>query len=441
MFVLCVFGIFDCDMAIAATYGGFEYEKAYDLTNSLEEYVYITGYTGSDEEIIIPKTIEGTYVTSIASNAFSECDTITKITIPDSVTTIKNSAFYGCESLIEVILPNSITSIEMSAFSKCSSLREISIPSGLTSIEYHLFEDCDNLGKISIPNSVTTIGSGAFYDCDALEEMMIPYGVTVIDSYVFYSCDNLMNVKIPNSVTTINDGAFSDCDSLKEITIPDSVTLITGSILNDCDNLTTIYANKDTAGYREAKRYVTEVLPISSEFSVAKKNTVLSDVKNKCEVKVTSTNETNPTVTYLRSTNGKAKSVMIPDTVMVNGITYNVTSVAANAMTNNKKVTKVIVGKNVITIGKNAFKNCKNIKSVILKSTKLKSIGANTFYGCKSLKTITIKSTKITKKSIGKNAFKGTNKKLIIKVPKGKVNSYKKFLKNKGNKNIKVKKG
>jgi polyisoprenoid-binding protein YceI len=100
----------------------------------------------------------------------------------------------------------------------------------------------------------------------------------------------------------------------------------------------------------------------------------------------------------------------------VDGITYQVTSIANNAFAGNKKLTSVTIGKNITKIGKNAFKNCKKLKK------------------------ITVKSTQLTKKSIGKNALKGTNKNLTIKVPKKKVSDYKKYFKGKGNKTVKVKK-
>ena len=174
--------------------------------------------------------------------------------------------------------------------------------------------------------------------------------------------------------------------------------------------------------------------------NIVPKGTTINVSAQKCKVKVTSSSATAPSVSYIKSTNSKAKTITIPDTVKVDGITYKVTSVASSALANNKKVTKVTVGKNVTSIGKNAFKKCTKLKTVTLKSTSLKSIGNNAFYGDKNLKTITIKSTKLTSKSVGKNAFKGTNKKLTIKVPKKKVSSYKKFLKKKGNKNVTVKK-
>lgn len=157
--------------------------------------------------------------------------------------------------------------------------------------------------------------------------------------------------------------------------------------------------------------------------------------------KVTKSASSVKEVTYVNPKSKNETSVSIPDTIKISGFTYKVTSVAANALANNKKVTKVTVGKNVTSIGKNAFKKCTKLKTVTLKSTSLKSIGSNAFYGDKNLKNITIKSSKLTSTSVGKNAFKGTNKKLTIKVPKKKVSSYKKFLKKKGNTKITVKKG
>ncbi len=98
-----------------------------------------------------------------------------------------------------------------------------------------------------------------------------------------------------------------------------------------------------------------------------------------------------------------ATSITIPSTVKANGETYKVTEIAKNAFKNNKKLKSVVIGKNVT------------------------KIGANAFNGCKSLKKITVKSAKL--KSVGKNAIKGINKKAVIKVPKAKKKAYKKLFK------------
>ncbi len=154
----------------------------------------------------------------------------------------------------------------------------------------------------------------------------------------------------------------------------------------------------------------------SSTPAPAAVGTKLIVAASSCEVRVVSSDATAPAVVYTGTSNASAKTIQIPDTVAVDGITYRVTSVAPNAFKGNKKLKSVIVGKNVTTIGKSAFENCKNLKK------------------------ITIKSTKLTKKSIGKNALKGTGKKLVIKVPKKQLKDYKKYFKNKGSKIVIVKK-
>lgn len=96
-------------------------------------------------------------------------------------------------------------------------------------------------------------------------------------------------------------------------------------------------------------------------------------------------------------------TVTIPATVKINGKTYKVTSVAAKAFKNNKKVRKVVIGKNITKIGAEAFRGCKNLKNITIKSTKLKSVG--------------------------KNAIKSIYKKAKISCPKKQKAAYKKLFK------------
>lgn len=64
-----------------------------------------------------------------------------------------------------------------------------------------------------------------------------------------------------------------------------------------------------------------------------------------------------------------AKTVAIPATIKIKGVTHKVTSIAKNAFKNNKKLTKVTVGKNVTKVGTNAFKGCTKLKTVKLASS------------------------------------------------------------------------
>ena len=160
------------------------------------------------------------------------------------------------------------------------------------------------------------------------------------------------------------------------------------------------------------------------------------------------------TVEYSKAPEDLSGNVVIPETVVIKGVTYTVTSVADNAFKNNKKIKKVVIGNNVKVIGENAFMGCSNLQSVTIgknvttikarafyKCTKLtkitipskvNKIGKQEFYGCKKLKTITIKTTKLSSKNVGSKAFKGIHSKATIKVPKKKLSAYKKMLKSKG---------
>ena len=198
----------------------------------------------------------------------------------------------------------------------------------------------------------------------------------------------------------------------------------------------------------------TEVIPkkTATTQEPPKKGDVVKDDKTSVKVEVTDVKKKE--VEYKEPANKKAKTVSIPATVKINGVTYNVTKIADNAFKNNKTVTKVTVGSNIKTIGKNAFsgatklknvsvgknvtevganafKGCSSLTSVTLGS-KATKIGANAFSGCKKLKTIKITSTKLTSKTVSKNAFKGLTKATTIKVPKKKLSAYKKLFKQKG---------
>ena len=129
---------------------------------------------------------------------------------------------------------------------------------------------------------------------------------------------------------------------------------------------------------------------------------------NKSNAKYTVTDTVKKNVTYSAPVTIKAKTITIPATIKINGEIYKVTRIDKNALKGNKKVTKIVVGSNIQSIGDYAFS------------------------GCKKLKTIIIQSKKLTTKTVSKKAFKGIAKKVVVKVPKKKRTAYKKLLKKKG---------
>ena len=95
-------------------------------------------------DIIIPESFtngSATYsVISIGDGAFSGCNGLTSITIPNSVTRLGNFAFEGCSGLTSITIPNSVTSIGESTLKGCSGLTSITIPNSVTRLGRSAFD-------------------------------------------------------------------------------------------------------------------------------------------------------------------------------------------------------------------------------------------------------------------------------------------------------------
>ena len=179
-------------------------------------------------------------VTSIGQSAFYNCFSLSSITIPDGVTSIGKYTFYDCYSLSNIAIPDSLISIGLHAFDYCYFLSSITIPNGVTSIGDYTFRYCYSLSSITIPDGVTSIGQHAFESCVSLSSITIPNGVTSIGQYAFSACASLSSITIPNGVTSISQYTFDSCRSLSSITIPDGVTEIGDYTFSNCTSLSSI---------------------------------------------------------------------------------------------------------------------------------------------------------------------------------------------------------
>ena len=348
----------------------------------------IINYNGKAKTLTIPSELDGRRVTVIGGYAFSWCDSLTSVTIPDSVTAIGTNPFPGCGSLTSIIVsPDQpiLATIDGVLFEKATktlvcypctlAATSYSIPQGIRTIGDDAFYQCESLTSITLPDSVTAIGDNAFNYCESLTSITLPDSVTAIGADLFFGCDSLTSIRvspdhptlatidgvlfekatktlihcpcafsaqsysIPQGIRVIRDCAFSDCRGLASVTIPDSVMTIGKRAFYYCYGLT---------------------------------------------------------------------SITIPDSV---------TAIGDYAFGYCANLTSITIPNSVTAIGERVFSNCESLTSVTLPDS-VTAIGDYAFCNCTSLTSITLPDS-VT--SIGKHAFKGCSSVLILTVPR---NSY-----------------
>ncbi len=151
--------------------------------------------------VIAPET------TVIQRGAFSGCDTLTDIRLPEGLETISDEAFRDCAGLRRIELPDSLKAIGKEAFRGCILLEEIAIPPGVTDVKEAAFYECRSLKRAVLSGKIGRIPPDMFCRCP-LEEVVIPEGITKIDERAFYECRNLKRVTVPDSLKSIVRNAF-----------------------------------------------------------------------------------------------------------------------------------------------------------------------------------------------------------------------------------------
>lgn len=117
------------------------------------------GVGGVLYEAGIPFLEEMTYV---PPHAFSRCEDISNITIPNNIIEIEDRAFYGCVNLTYVHIPDAVENISSHAFTNCINLEEVHLGINTINVDKYAFTYCDSLKKVIIPNPNIEIGDYAF---------------------------------------------------------------------------------------------------------------------------------------------------------------------------------------------------------------------------------------------------------------------------------------
>lgn len=194
------------------------------------------------------KTIESldelkyfTGLTSLPDAAFNDCDSLTILTIPESVERIEGRLLNGCDGLESITIPGNVVYIGSNSFSLTSSLKSVTfedsekeltldiscfnragstegtirIPSRCKVLPKQCFQAA-NFNSIEIIGDEIVLGEGCFMECNARE--IIIRGTTVtLNSSNFNACTSLESVTINGIVTSIPSFCFASSTSLKTV--------------------------------------------------------------------------------------------------------------------------------------------------------------------------------------------------------------------------------
>jgi hypothetical protein len=307
------------------------------------------GYSG---DIVIPEYIDdrnaygdsySITVTGIGDNAFCNCEDVTSIKLPSTITRIGKWAFDYCTdltslklgdkvetideeaftycSITSMVLPNSVKKLGKGAFKYCDFLKRVTVGKLVEKIEPETFFMCEDLVSVKLSDAVTSIGEQAFYGCKKLGKIDLPKYLQIIGDKAFESC-YLTEITIPSMVTTIGDNAFDVTSVTCLARIPPTIAEYTfGNVSNK-----TLYVPNES--YKTA--------PYWKDFGtiVCSEDLIQNEIFTNDGIYYEVTSESEAKCQIVSHDSNMADSVIVPETVEHNGVTYTVTNLAANSFDN-----------------------------------------------------------------------------------------------------------
>lgn len=122
----------------------------------------VTAYNGSGGEVSVPEVLQECPVEIIASSTFYGNDTVTSLTLPETLITLESSNIYMMEALSSVVLPEALVIIDSYNYYGCPNVTEATIPARVTYIGDNSFYDCENLREIRFNGVLPQLGIDCF---------------------------------------------------------------------------------------------------------------------------------------------------------------------------------------------------------------------------------------------------------------------------------------
>ena len=231
------------------------------LAENGTEYI-VSGYDGNNSEIIIPEKYNGLKITSIKSDAFNGCRSLTNVTIGNSIIEIGSYAFAYCSSLKNIVIGENVKIIGNAAFLSCTSLESIIIPNSVLNIGESAFSYSSKLKHVTFGDNVETIGNCAFRYCESLVSAILPNSVITIGNEAFSGCKALVKVELGYNLKSIGMLGFYNCEAIHTV-----------NYLGDINKWAEIefFGNRANPIYYAKKLYINNNLVTEIDLTIATK--------------------------------------------------------------------------------------------------------------------------------------------------------------------------
>ena len=327
-----------------------EFEFYMDVKDSGSCGTNLTWTLYDNNELIISGTGEMRDFYSNNGNApwYNYRGIIESVIINEGVTSIGAYAFQNCTALTLVELPDSLEYMGSNAFENCDSLKSMELPVGIKTINDFVFDSC-RIESLYFKGSINDwlkieLPSWRFLECvdslyisgELVENLIIPDGVKSIPNYAFRGYGKLKTIVIPATVTTIGDEAFN-CENLVYAEfLGDAPSIGADAFYIDRNNENgfVIYYHENTHGWSSPlwDVYYAACVEDFSDYSVLDEDNrnsqgILFALNESAKTAVVGDGSNMPNNSgYYGAQRG---AVIVPDTVIKDGIIYRVIGIGA----------------------------------------------------------------------------------------------------------------
>lgn len=208
-----------------------QFEETY---SSAYPYGYKTPFSSLCDNI--QELTIGPNVSLIQTGLFQSSKHLSTIKVLDAPLDIKDHAFHYCIKLKDVDFGRRIISIGNDAFSSTKELYNIILPEDLVFIGERAF--CmSGVRNVSFENSKLALLNSVFQDCYDLESVDFGDNIIHIGEKSFEWCTALKKVTFPINLLSIGEDAFSHCANLQKACIPKAVQRIGMDAFSYCERL------------------------------------------------------------------------------------------------------------------------------------------------------------------------------------------------------------